>query len=100
MPHGKYSFLVKLSRFAYVNSTRTYESYLSELRGGINTIEREPLLVSLPVRLLCIEAIVRIDPVGERVTDTEIRIGNSDWLIDGLPICIKPDINNYEKQIK
>ena len=35
----------------------------SELRGGTNTVEREPVLVSL--RLLRIDAIVRIDPVGE-----------------------------------
>lgn len=41
----------------------------SELRGGTNTVEREPLLVSL--RLLCIEVIVRMEPVGERVTDAE-----------------------------
>jgi len=41
----------------------------SELRGGKNTVEHDPLLESL--QLLCIKAIVQIDPVGERVTDAE-----------------------------
>ena len=43
-----------------------------ELRGGTKTVEREPLALLVPlVRLvrLSIERIVRIDPVGERVTE-------------------------------
>jgi len=40
-----------------------------ELRGGTKTVDRDPLLVWL--ELLLIVRIVRIDPVGERVTDTE-----------------------------
>jgi hypothetical protein len=38
----------------------------SELRGGTKTVERDPLLESLRM-----EVIVRIEPVGERVTEAE-----------------------------
>jgi len=37
------------------------------LSGGTNTVEREP--VEMPLLLLEVERIVRIEPVGERVTE-------------------------------
>lgn len=43
------------------------------LRGGTNTVEREPLLVTL--LLLSMDSIVLIDPVGERVIDAEEESG-------------------------
>ena len=39
------------------------------LGGGTKTVERDPLLDSL--LLLSMERIVRIEPVGERVTEAE-----------------------------
>jgi len=68
--------------------------YSELLRGGTNTVEHETLLESL--RLLCIDAIVRIDLV--RRTSNGRRIKNCDWSNDGFPRCIRRDINHYQKK--